>query len=72
MTLKLLPPGSTLPPCRNIYGPIGPCLTPTWNGNTRMCVFGGTVYVSLNSPHLTLTACDLDRAAALGHALELT
>lgn len=71
MTLHLLPPGTISTPCRNIYGPIGPLLTPTWHGNTRMCVFSGVLYVSLNSPHVPMTACDLDRAAALGHALEL-
>lgn len=49
----------------------GPCLTPTPYGSTRLAVHHGTLYVS-RPTHEPLTACDLDRMAALGHAMELS
>ena len=51
----------------------GPCLTPTPTpyGSTRLAVHAGTLYVS-KPVHERLTACDLDRMAALGHPMELS
>ncbi|MFD1733680.1 hypothetical protein ACFSC4_24700 [Deinococcus malanensis] len=45
-------------------------LTPTPGGNSRMAVYNGTLYLQLSGPEASCTACDHDRAAALGHVLE--
>lgn len=68
MKLHTLPPDHDGPCCltptaAGVYR-LGPCLTPTPGGNARMAVSGGTLYLS-HDPHLPLTPCDLDRAAAL-------
>lgn len=47
----------------------GPRLTLTPGGNTHMTLRKGTLYVCLR-PGAGLTACDHDRAAALGHVFE--
>ncbi|MEF2279070.1 hypothetical protein V3W47_12240 [Deinococcus sp. YIM 134068] len=47
----------------------GPRLTLTPGGNTSMALRGGTLYVRPR-PGAGLTACDHDRAAALGHVFE--
>lgn len=45
-------------------------LTPTPGGNTSMVLQGGTLYVRPSSAGVPLTACDHDRAAALGYLFE--
>lgn len=45
-------------------------LTPTPGGNNLMGVYNGTLYIQLSGPAACFTACELDRAAALGHVLD--
>ncbi|WP_019587000.1 hypothetical protein [Deinococcus apachensis] len=45
-------------------------LTPTPGGNASMALQGGTLYVRPSGAGAPLTACDHDRAAALGYLFE--